>query len=74
MKTIYVFQACVTNVVEEIERFNWRKNMTDNTVTHDQRSRGWFIALDGSHERIFIGQDKPNIQKGDTIKITMEKI
>lgn len=73
MKTIYVFQALVTKVVEEIERFNWHKH-EDGAVTHDQRSRGWFIALDGSHERIFIGQDKPDIQKGDTIKITMEKI
>lgn len=40
----------------------------------ENRSLGWFIFMDGSYEALHVGKEKPELQKGDRIKITLEKV
>lgn len=35
---------------------------------------GWYMALEGSHEALFMGMIKPTWKPGDKIKITLEKV
>lgn len=37
-------------------------------------SRGWFVQFAGSYESLFFGQEKPNLEEGDKVKISFEKI
>lgn len=39
----------------------------------ENRSKGWFIYLEGSYEAIHVGKDKPELVKGDRVKITIER-
>lgn len=34
---------------------------------------GWFVHFEGSWESIFLGEEKPAFEPGDTVKITFEK-
>lgn len=43
-------------------------------ATFDQESLGWFILLDGSHEAIQVGRDKPDWKKGETVRISFERV
>jgi hypothetical protein len=43
-----------------------------NFVTH--REYGWFVHFEGSHESIFLGQERPKFNPGDTVRITFERI
>lgn len=40
----------------------------------ENRSKGWFVYLEGSYEALLVGKEKPDLQKGDRIKITLEKV
>lgn len=40
----------------------------------DERSEGWFAYLQGSHEALHLGMDKPTLAKGDKVRITVEKV
>lgn len=40
----------------------------------ENRSKGWFLYLEGSYEALHVGKEKPELQKGDRIKITLEKV
>jgi len=36
---------------------------------------GWFILMEGSHEMIYVGQDKPNdIKIGQAIEVTLKVV
>lgn len=37
------------------------------------QSQGWFIFLEGSYEALYLGKEKPGIEPGDVVKITLEK-
>lgn len=34
----------------------------------------WFVHLDGSRESLSLGTEKPDLNVGDKIKITLEKV
>lgn len=38
------------------------------------QSLGWFAYLQGSHEALHLGMDKPTLAKGDKVRITVEKV
>ena len=38
------------------------------------KSHGWFLFLEGSYEALHVGFEKPAFEKGDAVKITLEKI
>lgn len=35
---------------------------------------GWYVWLDGSRESIFLGEERPQLEVGDPIKISIEKV
>lgn len=63
-KTRYVIN---TTVQEMNEYFEQRHR-------EEKKSIGWFIWFEGSRERIFLGPEKPNLEIGDRVKISIEKI
>lgn len=36
-------------------------------------SLGWFILLEGSHEALYLGREKPDFAAGDRVSITIRK-
>jgi hypothetical protein len=45
-----------------------------DSATFQDVSIGWFLHLEGSYEALFLGMEKPGMQTGDEVKITLEKI
>jgi hypothetical protein len=40
-----------------------------------QEDRGWFILMEGSHEMIYVGKDKPNdLKVGQEIEVTIKGV
>lgn len=68
----WVINATVTNVEEHFVPV-YLGGVGDNAKFED-RSRGWFVYLQGSHEALHVGMEKPNLEKGDKVRITLEKI
>jgi hypothetical protein len=58
---------------EERKIRQWISGFGNQAVFNDV-SQGWYMSLDGSHEAIFVGMTKPDIQVGDYVGVTMEKI
>jgi hypothetical protein len=42
-------------------------------VVVDRRDLGWTILLEGSRERLFVGDDHPGFEAGDPVLVTIEK-
>ena len=50
------------------------KSATADNVELRTEQLGWFLALEGSYEAVYVGKEKPEgLEIGDVIKITMEK-
>lgn len=73
MSTHYVFHTSVISVTERKEQYNHRRNPDDNSTLYDIRSLGWFVRITES-SAIFFGMEKPELEPGDKIKITIEKV
>ncbi len=63
-KAAIAFKAKVRNVEEKLVK-NWLGGAGENAVFQD-RSWGWFVSLEGSHESFHAGYTKPDIEVGDT--------
>ena len=51
------------------------KSATPDNITQTRENLGWFMALEGSCEAIYVGEEKPKGWGiGDVIRTTMEKI
>lgn len=63
----------VKSVAEEKRLVNCYKS-ENGEATSTYESLGWFVLFDGSHEKLFLGHEKPNIKVGQkaTIQITFE--
>lgn len=68
----FVINSKVADVKEEFQPC-WISGFGKDAV-FENRSRGWFIYLEGSYEALHVGKEKPELQKGDRIKITLEKV
>ncbi len=44
----------------------------DHDGTEHKSDGGWFVRLDGSYVAIHVGDQKPLMQVGDTVKLTIE--
>ena len=67
-----VFHSKVVDVRErKIDRYI--SGIGDEAI-FTEIGRGWFVLLDGSHEALHVGMEKPELVKGDRVKITLEKV
>lgn len=78
--TKYVFYSEVVYVkerkVKEMVRPG-RRNEEDYLIDpgeYKETSLGWFLYMKGSHEAIHLGMDKPEIENGQRIKVTIERV
>lgn len=59
--------------IEEHKQQDYVSGVGDS-ATFKERSLGWFLFLQGSHEAIHVGMEKPDLRVGDKMKITIEKV
>lgn len=50
-----------------------KTHRVDHDGTQHVANLGWFILLDGSRERLFVGLDEPAIRVGDEVEILIRK-
>lgn len=67
----YIFLSRVVRVEERIDE-KWLEGMGPN-AKFAPVSRGWFVLLDGSHEAIHVGYEKPSFNPGDNVRVTIER-
>lgn len=68
----YIINSTVRGVTEEFYE-KYISGFGDSAV-FERTSKGWFIFLSGSYEKLHLGFDKPDIKVGDKVKITIEKV
>lgn len=68
----YIWHSQVKEVYEEYKEINHRKD-ENGKLTYDTVSTGWWVT---SHDNISypVGTERPEINVGDTVKLTMEKV
>lgn len=68
----FIFETTVRKV-DKIKRVQkaWKEG---DTIRTEEADLGYFAHFNGSWESIFLGYDKPLLQPGDTVRITIEKI
>lgn len=59
-------------LVEEVYRVVRADKRGDDVVVV-RENLGWSVLFEGSHERLFLGYEKPDLQAGDPVRITIEK-
>lgn len=47
---------------------------TGQSTVFREVSRGWFVQFAGSYEALFFGRERPELEEGDSMKISFEKI
>jgi hypothetical protein len=67
----YVFYATVLDVEHRFQRLHVAGHGPD--AVFKNQPIGWFLHLQGSGESIYVGQEQPFIQPGDTVKVTIGK-
>jgi hypothetical protein len=75
-KTI-VFYSRVVDLSEReqivsTEILDRQKPMTPDNVEITKKQLGWFMRLDGSRESLFVGDEKPDFEVGQKVKVTIE--
>lgn len=65
-----IFEARVVKVSEEFTRVRYHQG-PDGKWTSDAVSRGWFVLLEGSWEKLFWGMERPDVKVGDIMQVTM---
>lgn len=67
----YIIETMVTGLLNKSKK-KYVSGIGKNAVFDDE-PLGWFLHLEGSHEVIFMGIEKPELKDGDKIRITIEK-
>lgn len=71
-KVRYVIHSTVKEV-ERLDRDVYCGGLGKDAI-YAKENLGWFLWLEGSHEKIFLDRDsKPDVKVGDKIRITIEK-
>jgi hypothetical protein len=71
-ETSYRIKTRVKRVFQEEIYSNWRKN-SEGKQECDTTYGGWFISLEGSYESLFLGEEKPTLEAGMDVYITISK-
>lgn len=66
------FKAKVRSIIEHSKRV-YIKGIGKEAEFEDE-SKGWFLHLEGSWEAIYVGVTRPDIEKGDTVLISISKL
>jgi hypothetical protein len=69
-KTAYAIYTRVVSVTRE--EYAVRGRIVDGQAIVDKQDLGWCVLFEGSHEKLFLGWDKPNLAAGDKVKILIE--
>jgi hypothetical protein len=67
----YKFSSTVKEVSEQFSN-KYVTGFGDNVV-FQKASLGWYIHLEGSYEALYVGVERPVLQQGDRVSITIEK-
>lgn len=71
-KVKYIFETTVLSI-KQAKQKNWVSGTGEN-AKFEEVSMGWYVHLDGSFEGLYLGVEKPELNPGDEIRITLEKI
>jgi hypothetical protein len=71
MNTRYAFTSTVISVDEKFHTN--RVVMIEGKPQEEKESLGWFVRITES-SAICVGGERPDIKKGDKVKITLEKV
>lgn len=72
-KTRYVISDARAIRIEKRSRQIYVSGIGKDAIFHTQ-DLGWWLLITGSHEAIFLGEEQPDIQEGDKIRITLERV
>lgn len=61
----------IVSSVEERFRNVYVDGFGDN-AKYNKVSLGWYVHFMGSYEALYLGLEEPKLQKGDTVRITIE--
>lgn len=61
--------------VDEIQRvLSTSYKDKDGNFSKEEETLGWFVWLNGSQERLFLGKERPELYPGDKVKVTIERV
>lgn len=61
----------IPSVIEKIEEKQQIVSTTKDGETSIEKL-GWFVLLQGSSEMLFLGMEKPDLEKGQNVNIKIE--
>lgn len=68
----HLFRSRVTSV-EKLSRVV-RGYMKDGQAVIEREDLGWFVLLEGSHERIYVGEEVPQLRTGDEVVVIIRRV
>lgn len=71
VKVRYIINTKVANIEEEFVP-TYISGIGKDAL-FENRSKGWFAYFEGSYEAIHVGAEKPELAKGDRVRITIER-
>lgn len=57
--------------VEQLRRI-CRVNKVGDEVVSQEEVLGWFVLLEGSHEHLFLGMERPSLEPGQRVNVIIE--
>lgn len=69
---VYVLLSTVTDVREHFKTVHLEGTGKEAKFTNN--SLGWYVLFEGSGECLYFGETKPELDAGDKVKITFERI
>lgn len=69
--TTYVINTTVVNLEHRFKRFHVAGFGPDSVFKTEPV--GWFVHLEGSHESLYLGTDRPELDSGDPVEIRIRK-
>ena len=72
MSSKFIMLDKVSRVEEKIAR-QWTSGSAEKAVFAEQ-SHGWYVLLDSLGVSIYLGSTRPKLEKGDTVRLTVEKV
>lgn len=70
--TAYVLHSTVVEVREHFKTTHVEG--TGKDATFSNHSLGWYVLFEGSGECLYFGESRPELNEGDKVKITFERI
>ena len=70
--TIYVIKSHVEDVREHFNKVHVSGSGADAVFRN--QSLGWYVRFEGSDECLYFGETRPELDVGDKVKISFERI